>query len=83
MAWLEQHPTSGRFKICFRWGGQQFKKTVKTTDRDDAEGILLRLEENSSWAEWGRLEMPPAADVALFLGSRDRARSACRLRLRR
>ena len=46
MAWLEQHPTSGRFKIRFRWGGQQLKKTVKTTNRSDAEAILLRLEEN-------------------------------------
>jgi len=33
MAWLEEHPTSGRFKICFRWSGRKRKKTVKTTDR--------------------------------------------------
>jgi integrase len=66
MAWLEQHPTSGRFKVCFRWGGHQFKKTVKTTDRGDAEGILRRVEETISLAERGRLEVPPGADVATF-----------------
>jgi hypothetical protein len=44
MAWLEKHPTSGRFKICFRWAGQQFKKTVKTTDRGEAEAIALRVD---------------------------------------
>jgi hypothetical protein len=38
MAWLEQHPTSSRFKICFRWGRQRFKKTVKTTNRSEAQG---------------------------------------------
>jgi integrase len=67
MAWLEQHPTSGRFKICFRWGGQQFKKTVKTTHRSEAEAILIRLEENISLVERGRLQMPPDADIATFL----------------
>lgn len=67
MAWLEQHPTSGRFKICFRWGGQQLKKTVKTTNRSDAEAILIRLEENIGLVERGRLQMPPDADIATFL----------------
>ncbi len=67
MAWLEQHPTSGRFKICFRWGGQQFKKTVKTTNRSEAEAILIRLEENVGLVQRGRLQMPPDADIATFL----------------
>jgi hypothetical protein len=66
MPWLEQHPTSGRFKVCFRWGGQQFKKTVKTTDRGEALAVLKRVEENIDLAERGRLEVPPAADVASF-----------------
>ena len=46
MAWLEEHPTSGHFKICFRWGGRKLKKTVKTTDRGDAETALLNDGEN-------------------------------------
>ena len=67
MAWLEQHPTSGRFKICFRWGGHQFKKTVKTTNRSDAEAILVRLKENIGLIERGRLQIPPETDIATFL----------------
>ena len=67
MAWLEQHPTSGRFKICFRWGDQKLKKTVKTTSRKDAEALLLRFEENLALLERGRLELPQGADVATFL----------------
>jgi hypothetical protein len=67
MAWLEQHPTSGRFKICFRFGGRQLKKTVKVTQRQQVEAILLRLEENVSLVERGRLQAPARADIASFL----------------
>ncbi len=49
MPWLEQHPTSGRFKVCFRWGGRQFKKTVKAADRGQALAVLKRVEENLGW----------------------------------
>jgi integrase len=69
MPWLEQHPTSGRFKICFRWSGQQFKKTVKTTDRGEALAVLKRVEENINLAERGRLEVPMDADIATFFVS--------------
>ena len=67
MAWLEQHPTSGRFKICFRWSGQQFKKTIKSTNRSDADAIMRRLEENIGLVERGRLALPDGADIAVFL----------------
>ena len=43
MAWLEEHPTSGHFKICFRWGGRKLKKTVKTTVRKEAENESERV----------------------------------------
>jgi hypothetical protein len=67
MAWLEEHPTSGHFKICFRWDGRKFKKTIKTTRRQDAEAALHLFEENLSLLERGRIEMPPGADLATFL----------------
>jgi hypothetical protein len=67
MAWLETHPTSGRFKICFRWGGTKLKRTLKTTRRGDAEAKLLRLEENIKLLEEGRLELSPGADLCTFL----------------
>ena len=40
MAWIDKHPTSDRFRICFRWGGRKHKKTLRTTDLDEAQGIL-------------------------------------------
>jgi hypothetical protein len=40
--WLEQHPTSGRF----RWGGQLFKKTVKTCERREAAASTSRTPVN-------------------------------------
>jgi integrase len=67
MAWLEQHPTSGRFRICFRWGGRKLKKTVRTTDQGQAEAALLRFQENLDLLERGRLELPAGADVGTFL----------------
>jgi hypothetical protein len=67
MAWLETHPKSGRFKICFRWAGRKLKKTVKTTDRSDAETALARFKENLDLLERGRLELPAGADVGTFL----------------
>ena len=67
MAWLEEHPTSGHFKICFRWGGRKLKKTVKTESRREAEGVLARFEENIDLLERGRIELPSGADIGTFL----------------
>jgi site-specific recombinase XerD len=67
MAWLEEHPTSGHFKICFRWGGRKLKKTVKTANRGAAESALARFEENLHLVERGRLELPAGADFGTFL----------------
>jgi integrase len=67
MAWLEEHPTSGHFKICFRWGGRKHKKTVKITGRSKAEAALARFEENLGLLERGRLELPEGADIGTFL----------------
>jgi hypothetical protein len=67
MAWLEEHPTSGHFKICFRFGNRKFKKTVKTTSKREAEGALARFEENLRLLERGRIELPPDADIGTFL----------------
>lgn len=67
MAWLERHPTSGRFKICFRWGGKKLKKTIKSRSQKDAEAALVRFEENIGLVQRGRLQMPADADVATFL----------------
>jgi integrase len=67
MAWLEEHPTSGHFKVCFRWGKQKIKRTIKTINRRDAEAAMVRLEENIGLVERGRLTIPADADIATFL----------------
>src|SRR5437764_8965643 len=67
MAWLEEHPTSGHFKICFRWGGRKLKKTVKTAVRSTAETALARFQENLHLLERGRLELPAGAKIGTFL----------------
>lgn len=66
MAWLETEK-SGRFKVCFRYGGQRYKKALRTDDPDDAHALLGRLEENLRLLERGRLELPAGADLAVFL----------------
>lgn len=67
MAWLEEHPTSGRFKLCFRWAGRKFKRTVKAANHRDAEAIRVRVEENIALLERGRLELPAGGDLVTFL----------------
>ncbi len=67
MAWLEQHPSSGHFKICFRWGGKKKRKSLPVTDPKAAQAILLRFEENVALLERGRLELPTSGDIMTFL----------------
>lgn len=67
MAWLEQHPSSGHFKICFRWGGKKRRKSLPVTDPKAAQAILLRFEENVALLERGRLELPASGDIMTFL----------------
>ena len=67
MAWLERHPTSGHFHLCFRWNGKRKRRSLSTDDTKAAEAIRLRFEENVALRERGRLELPPAADVMTFL----------------
>ncbi len=65
MAWLEQR--GNRFRIKYRNGGQNLQCSLKTKERREAENCLSRFEENLWLYERGRLEIPPDADVGLFL----------------
>src|SRR5215471_3524558 len=66
MAWLEEQ-INGRFKIVFRYKGEKFKKSLKTTNRSVAEGLLGTLEERQGLLERGQIPLPPGADLGLFL----------------
>lgn len=67
MAWLEQHPSSGHFKICFRSGGMNKRKSLPVTDPKSPRAILLRFEENVALLERQRLDLPASGDIMTFL----------------
>jgi integrase len=68
MAWIERHPTSGRFKIAFRFEGRKYCKTVRVATEAEAERVAARVEETIDLVARGRVDPPPPAcrDVAQF-----------------
>ena len=68
MAWLEQHPTSGRFKVSFRYEGRKYRKTLRVTDARDAKRVVARLEETLDPVVRGRIPPPPPTcrDIAAY-----------------
>ena len=66
MAWLEEDPKYGTFKVGFRFGGRRYKRRLDTRDRAEADRIAARLEENIKLVERGRLALPEGADVPTF-----------------
>ncbi|HYV38219.1 MAG TPA: hypothetical protein VE988_21215, partial [Gemmataceae bacterium] len=65
MAWLEQR--SGLYRVAFRHGGRKLHYSVGSDNRKEAQACMARLEENLRLVERGRLEVPPGADLAVFL----------------
>lgn len=58
---------SNHYRLVFRYGGKKYQHALKTDDQKEAEGCLGRLEENLRLLERGRLELPPDAELAVFL----------------
>jgi len=67
MASLEFDELSGRYRIRFRYGGQPYKRSLKTGDVKEARGVLGRVEETIRLLERGRMEMPPGAEPGQFI----------------
>jgi hypothetical protein len=67
MATLELDPVSGRYRIRFRYANCPYKRSLKTSERREAEGILGRVEETLRLLERGRMEIPPEADPGTFI----------------
>jgi integrase len=67
MAWLFQDPLSQNFKVCFRFRGRAYKKSLKTKDRGEAEIILGGVERTLYRIEQNLLELPQGADVVTFV----------------
>lgn len=66
MSFLEQR-SSGQYHLVFRFGGQRFKKALKTAETDVAEAARVRLDENLRLVAAGRLVIPEGADIPTFL----------------
>ncbi len=67
MATLEHDLASGRYRVRFRYGGRQFKRSLKTQDEDKAKITLDRIEEMIALLERGLVEMPPNVDPGQFI----------------
>src|SRR6266404_9332117 len=67
MAFLQFDEASGRYRIRFNFGGQEFKRSLKTKDRKVALGLQARVEETVRLLEQGRLGIPAGADPAAFI----------------
>src|SRR4029077_20850693 len=67
MASLQFDEASSRFRIRFYFGGQQYKRSIKTKDQKIANGICGRVEETIRLLEQGRLEIPDGAAPAAFI----------------
>lgn len=61
MAWLEKRANR------YRFSGQKRQVSLRTEDVKEAEACLHRFEENLRLVERGRLEVPPGADLGVFL----------------
>jgi integrase len=67
MAWLEQDPRTGVFKVAVRLADGKFKRSLKTTKRRDAESLLGTVESTLLAIERGWLTVPDGADLGDFL----------------
>jgi site-specific recombinase XerD len=67
VASLDHDDKSGRFRIRFRYGGRDFKRSMRTMNRREAEAIRGRVEETIMLIERGRLDIPSDADPGTFI----------------
>jgi len=66
MASVQRDP-GGNFHVTFRFGGQRFKRSLKTKHQRKAIAAASHVEENIRLVEAGRLKLPDDVDIAIFL----------------
>ncbi len=66
MASVQQDP-SGNFHVCFRFGGQRYKRSLKTRLQRKAEAAASRIGENNRLVDEGRIELPEDVDIPVYL----------------
>lgn len=67
MAWLERR--GQHFHINFRFGGQRFKKSLKTSKENEAHELATRAARKLRLIEQGDLAIPDGMDAATFVVS--------------
>ena len=67
MASIEFDEASGRYRIWFRYAGKPYKRSLKTTEKREAEAVVGRVEETIRLLERGRLDIPSDADPGVFI----------------
>ena len=67
MAHIELDESSRRYRIRFRYGGKEYKRSLKTTSEGEANSILGRVEETVRLLERGRMVLPSDADAGTFI----------------
>ncbi len=65
MSWLEER--GGQFHLGVRLGAQKLKRSLQTSDREEAEDIQKRFDRRLKLVEKGDLAIPPDADPITFL----------------
>lgn len=67
MASLEKDRKSRRYHIRFRYGGREFKRSLRTGNSKLAEAAVGRVNETLMLIETGRLAIPLGADPVTFI----------------
>jgi integrase len=69
MASIYQDPSSGIYRVSFRYGGRQFQKSLDTDVAKTADRRRKAIETTLDELKWGRRVLPPGADLWEFLQS--------------
>ena len=72
MAWLDKRGQN--YRLVFQVGGQTFKRSLGTSDRREAEGLVALVERRIKMVERGELTVPEDAELATFLVSDGKAK---------
>src|SRR5439155_8403929 len=73
MAWLDKRGQN--FRLVFQVGGQTFKRSLGTSDRREAEGMVALVERRIKMVERGEIAVPDDADLPTFLVSDGKAKA--------
>ncbi len=69
MASLELDPASGRYRVRFRYGDREYKRSLRTKSRPVAHAALGQVEEALRMLAIGLVELPSDVDEGTFIVS--------------